>query len=216
MIKHHPNDSLLSQFVEGNLPASISVAIAAHVEMCPCCQKKTQQLEAQEANIQLGGGSDSSLSSDFEAMMQAITLDDEIDEVKEYIQPSFNYQGRDVQLPRAIANIDRTKFSGVGKIARSRLLLEDGDLRSSLLQIGAEGEIPEHTHTGFEITLLLDGDFADEAGEYVPGDFIWQDGKHSHSPRTKEGCLCFTVVSSALHFNKGLSKLLNPIGKLIY
>ncbi|MGC0119575.1 ChrR family anti-sigma-E factor [Pseudoalteromonas piscicida] len=216
MIKYHPNDSLLSQFVEGNLPASISVAIAAHVEMCPCCQKKTQQLEAQEANVQLGGGSDSSLSSDFEAMMQAITLDDEIDEVKEYIQPTFNYQGRDVQLPRAIANIDRTKFSGVGKIARSRLLLEDGDLRSSLLQIGAEGEIPEHTHTGFEITLLLDGDFADEAGEYVPGDFIWQDGKHNHSPRTKEGCLCFTVVSSALHFNKGLSKLLNPIGKLIY
>lgn len=216
MIKHHPKDSLLSQFVEGNLPASISVAIAAHVEMCPCCQKKTQQLEAQEARVQLGGDMDSALSSDFEAMMQAITLDDEIDEVKEYIQPTFNYQGRDVQLPRAIANIDRTKFSGVGKIARSRLLLEDGDLRSSLLQIGAEGEIPEHTHTGFEITLLLDGDFADEAGEYVPGDFIWQDGKHNHSPRTKEGCLCFTVVSSALHFNKGLSKLLNPIGKLIY
>lgn len=216
MIKHHPNDSLLSRFVEGNLPASISVAIAAHVELCPCCQKKTQQLEAQEARVQLGGDIDSALSSDFEAMMQAITLDDEIDEVKEYIQPTFNYQGRDVQLPRAIANIDRTKFSGVGKIARSRLLLEDGDLRSSLLQIGAEGEIPEHTHTGFEITLLLDGDFADEAGEYVPGDFIWQDGKHNHSPRTKEGCLCFTVVSSALHFNKGLSKLLNPIGKLIY
>ncbi|PHI37961.1 transcriptional regulator [Pseudoalteromonas sp. GCY] len=216
MIKHHPNDSLLRQFVEGNLPASISVAIAAHVEMCPCCQKKTQQLEAQEASVQLGGNSDSALSSDFEAMMQAITLDDEIDEVKEFIQPTFHYQGRDVQLPRAIANIDRTKFSGVGKIARSRLLLEDDDLRSSLLQIDAEGEIPEHTHTGFEITLLLDGDFADEAGEYAPGDFIWQDGKHNHSPHTKEGCLCFTVVSSALHFNKGLSKLLNPIGKLIY
>ncbi|MGO3300382.1 MAG: ChrR family anti-sigma-E factor, partial [Pseudoalteromonas sp.] len=42
------------------------------------------------------------------------------------------------------------------------------------------------------------------------------DGTHQHSPQTKNGCLCFTVVSSALHFNKGLSKLLNPIGNLIY
>ncbi|MEJ6474692.1 ChrR family anti-sigma-E factor [Pseudoalteromonas piscicida] len=216
MIKHHPNDSLLEQFVEGNLPASISVAIAAHVELCPCCQQKTQELEASQAHVQLGGDTDPALDLDFMDMMQAITADDDIDEVREYVQPPFSYQGREVTLPRAIANIDRTKFSGVGKVSRARLLLEDGDLRSSLLEIGADGEIPEHTHTGFEITLLLDGDFSDEAGDYVPGDFIWQDGQHNHSPRTKEGCLCFTVVSSALHFNKGLSKLLNPIGKLIY
>jgi len=42
------------------------------------------------------------------------------------------------------------------------------------------------------------------------------DGRHNHTPKTIEGCLCFTVVSSALHFNKGISKLLNPIGNLIY
>jgi putative transcriptional regulator len=104
----------------------------------------------------------------------------------------------------------------VGKLARSRVAIDDGPLRSSLLHIGAGGEIPEHTHTGFEVTLLLDGEFSDEEGSYVPGDFIWQDGSHQHTPLTKDGCLCFTVVSSALHFNKGLSKLLNPIGNLIY
>lgn len=216
MIKHHPNDTLLSQFVEGNLPASISIAVAAHVEMCPHCQQKTEKLEAQEAKTHLSGEQEIIVDSDLEAMMNFITMDPSLDEVKEYVQPSFTYLDREVQLPRAIANVDRSGFAGVGKVSRSRLLLDDGELRSSLLQIEAEGEIPEHTHTGFEITLLLDGDFEDEAGEYVPGDFIWQDGQHNHSPRTKSGCLCFTVVSSALHFNKGISKLLNPIGNLIY
>ncbi|RRS07843.1 transcriptional regulator [Pseudoalteromonas sp. J010] len=216
MIKHHPNESLLEQFVEGSLPASISVAIAAHVELCPCCQKKTQALEEAKASQQFSDAAPLALDADMIQLMESIALTDDVDEVHDYIQPTFSYQGRDVQLPRAIANIDRTKFSGVGKVSRARLLLEDGELRSSLLEIEAEGEIPEHTHTGFEITLLLDGDFSDESGEYVPGDFIWQDGQHNHSPRTKSGCLCFTVVSSALHFNKGLSKLLNPIGNLIY
>ncbi|PKG56926.1 anti-sigma factor, partial [Shewanella sp. GutDb-MelDb] len=30
------------------------------------------------------------------------------------------------------------------------------------------------------------------------------------------GCLCYTVVDAPLRFTKGISKLLNPIGELIY
>ncbi|MGL5391190.1 MAG: ChrR family anti-sigma-E factor, partial [Shewanella sp.] len=37
-----------------------------------------------------------------------------------------------------------------------------------------------------------------------------------HAPTTKSGCLCYTVLNAPLHFTKGLSKLLNPIGELIY
>ncbi|WP_440056484.1 ChrR family anti-sigma-E factor (plasmid) [Pseudoalteromonas sp. T1lg65] len=216
MIKHHPQTELLNQFVEGTLPAGLSIAVAAHVEMCPHCQQLAADLESKEAAVHLGGDAEIYVDSDLEAMMQNITLCDDVDEVSEYIQPKFEYQGKSLCLPRAIANTDRSNFTQVGKIARSRLMLEDGEYRSSLLQIGPGGEIPEHTHTGFELTLLLDGEFEDESGHYVPGDFIWQDGRHNHSPRTKEGCLCFTVANSPLHFNKGISKLLNPIGKLIY
>ena len=35
MIKHHPSNDILMQFSEGNLPASLSIAVAIHVEMCP-------------------------------------------------------------------------------------------------------------------------------------------------------------------------------------
>jgi putative transcriptional regulator len=53
-------------------------------------------------------------------------------------------------------------------------------------------------------------------GTYHEGDFIWLDGKHTHNPITKEGCLCLTVASDSLHFTQGLTKILNPIGKFIY
>lgn len=220
MIKHHPSDTLLAQYASATLPASLSVAVAIHVDMCPCCKQKVIALEANNAEFifnsppaeapeeqELAGAS---------SMLESIMMDESIDEVYDVKPKQVTISKKDYQLPRALSRIAHGNFMQMGKLSRSRIALDDGELRSSLLHIDAGGEIPEHTHTGFELTLLLEGEFSDETGDYVPGDFMLLDGRHHHTPITKEGCLCYTVVSSALHFNKGLSKLLNPIGNLIY
>jgi putative transcriptional regulator len=85
-----------------------------------------------------------------------------------------------------------------------------------LLHIQPGGSVPEHTHNGFELTVLIAGDFSDDQGEYVPGDFIMLDKKHQHHPVSEKGCLCFTVANDSLHFTQGINKLLNPIGTFIY
>lgn len=216
MIKHHPTLEMLEQFSQGALPASLSVAISAHVEMCPCCAKKVAAYELENSNMVFDDGFTGELDMDFDQMMSSITADSSADVAKAYEPEVIEYHNAKAIVPRAIASVTRSNFSHVGKLSRSRLELDDGDARASLLQIAPGGEIPNHTHTGFELTLLLDGSFEDESGSYVAGDFIWLDGRHSHTPKTKDGCLCFTLVNSALHFNKGLSKLLNPIGNLIY
>ncbi|MCL2918705.1 ChrR family anti-sigma-E factor [Shewanella litorisediminis] len=130
-------------------------------------------------------------------------------------------KGVSYSLPKAfrpfIANASLVSaWSGIGSVSRMRLDTRDGKARSSLLHIAAGGEIPEHTHKGQEITLLLHGHFSDEMGSYGPGDFMLTDARHQHTPKTLDGCLCYTVVDAPLHFTKGLSKLLNPIGELIY
>lgn len=222
MIKHHPSESILKQYCSASLQASLSLAVSIHADMCPICQAKVAKIEAANASnvFTESGKSDdfgsfSLIDSGFD-MINAITQDDSIDDVYEVKPVTIKVNEYSYTLPRALTRISHGKFTQIGKLARSRVALDDAQLRSSLLHIDAGGEIPEHTHTGFEVTLLLDGEFTDEKGTYVPGDFIWQDGRHQHSPLTKNGCLCFTVVSNALHFNKGLSKLLNPIGGLIY
>ena len=221
MIKHHPSETLLTQYCAATLPASLSLAVSIHVDMCPICQAEVEKLEASNAkavfsdNMNVNNDEQSDDIAD-SGLLELITSDDSIDEVYAVEPVTIEVNDYNYSLPRALTRISYSKFTQVGKLARSRIALDDGHLRSSLLHIDAGGEIPEHTHTGFEVTLLLDGEFTDEEGSYVPGDFIWQDGRHQHTPLTKEGCLCFTVVSSALHFNKGLSKLLNPIGGLIY
>lgn len=226
MIKHHPSETLLTQYCSASLSASLSLAVSIHVDMCPVCQAKVAKIEASNAEQVFSDSieqsqplemiSDDILDEQESSLFDFITADNSIDEVYEVEPVAIKVNNHDYQLPRALTRISHGKFTQVGKLARSRVALEDGPLRSSLLHIDAGGEIPEHTHTGFEITLLLDGEFSDEEGSYVPGDFIFQDGSHQHTPLTKDGCLCFTVVSSALHFNRGFSKLLNPIGNLIY
>ncbi len=226
MIKHHPSETLLTEYCSASLSPSLSLAVSIHVDMCPVCQAKVAKIEASNADelfseqptqFEKSHNEQSESFEEFELnLLDMITSDNSIDEVYEVAPVSIKVNEHKYQLPRALTRISHSKFTQVGKLARSRIALDDGALRSSLLHIDAGGEIPEHTHTGFEVTLLLDGEFSDEEDSYVPGDFIWQDGSHQHTPLTKDGCLCFTVVSSALHFNKGFSKLLNPIGNLIY
>ncbi len=70
---------------------------------------------------------------------------------------------------------------------------------------------PHHSHGGTEITLVLDGAFKDETGEYKVGDLIVTDEDMDHTPLACEimGCTCL-VVSSAPIKLKGFGRFLNP------
>lgn len=229
MIKHHPKIELIQAFVDGDLPASLSAGIAIHAEMCPQCQQKIAQLTEHAAEISFEEAfldkfivddtstiiSDSD-EVDFEAMAELISQSSDIDIPEKAVNKSIIFNDKTYKLPKVLNNMEIGKTSHIGKLSRARLQLDENEIHTSLLQIEAGGGVPEHTHKGFELTLLLDGSFHDESGEYVKGDFIMLDGSHQHHPVSTEGCLCYTVANDALHFTQGINKLLNPIGSFIY
>ena len=236
MIKHHPNAAILKDFVDGNLADSVSLIVSSHVELCEHCQKQVSTLTAQAA--------DSVFESDTSAFendtaelklsdseMDAFLSDDEefdfdaIDQItadlSQAVEVVVEAQQETVSnttftIPRALNSVVRKDWMNLGKISRARLDFDDESHHTSLLHIDKDGQVPCHTHKGFEITLLLEGSFEDEMGVYNKGDFIWLDGEHTHQPATKEGCVCLTVSSDALYFTKGVSQLFNPLGKYIY
>lgn len=228
MIKHHPKDELLTVFVDGQLPASLSAAIAIHADMCSCCQEKIETMTQTQASasfetshlddvIEDSGSAEKALaSSDFDAMIDAIVVNDKIAPPKKIDEKNIMVGDISYTLPYAITNINLASFSQFGKLARARLQLDEGVIHSSLLHIQPGGGVPQHTHKGYELTLLLSGEFSDEKGNYVPGDFILLDAKNTHQPFSKTGCLCFTVANDALYFTQGISRLLNPLGTFIY
>jgi putative transcriptional regulator len=226
MIKHHPKYELIQSFVNGDLPASLSAAISIHADMCPACQRHISLLTDQVAELSFEALSlttaddnlvnESILNMDFEEMIAGITQSNEID-VKQVIEvKTVNFKSKQYNLPTALNNINLGNVAQIGKLARTRLQLTENEIHTNLLHMEPGGSVPEHTHKGFELTLLLEGSFHDNSGVYVKGDFIMRDGNHIHQPISDSGCLCYTVANDAMHFTQGINKLLNPIGSFIY
>lgn len=216
-MRHHPTHELMSVFASGELPASLSIAVAAHIELCRDCQtlvNRITQQAAQQEFTSLTPQQDH--EEDFSDMIAQITQDDALFEMAQASEQTIEFKGQYYTLPRALQSLSVQKPQKLGKLTRSRIDLQEGSLKTSLLHIEPGGSVPIHTHKGFELTLLLDGEFEDEMGKYQKGDFIWLTGEHEHTPTTTTGCLCFTVSNDALQFTQGISKLLNPIGQFIY
>lgn len=218
MITFHPKHELIQAFVNGELPASLSIGIAAHNHFCKKCADTVDQLTQQVANqtFELDDTSDSDNSYDMEAMMNAITQDAGQAEVKAVDVPTITVNETKIMLPRAFNRVPIKHWNKMGTVSRARIDFNEEPLRSSLLHIAAGGVVPMHTHHGFELTLILDGSFEDAMGRYEAGDFIWLNGEHTHSPAASEDCLCYTVLDDSLQFTQGISKMLNPFGSLLY
>lgn len=228
MINHHPKHELLTVFSRGELPSSLSAAIAIHADMCPLCQDNIAAITHQQAQISFEQAhlhnfivendvedKDEDLI-DFELMIDNIVADDKLDMINISPDKTITVVGESFILPKAIKNMELGAFSHIGKLSRARFKLNEGVVHTSLLHIQPGGSVPEHTHKGYELTLLLAGSFHDEQGCYGAGDFIMLDDNVTHKPVSEHGCLCLTVANDSLHFTQGINKLLNPIGTFIY
>lgn len=230
MIKHHPTFALLKNFVDGELPASISAGIAIHADMCEKCRSYIAQLTEQVAEssfefeaafldrftVDESKNLDEVAEINFEDMINDITASSDIENIPAKKEKFISFNKQAYAIPPALRNMSLGKTAHIGKLSRARVQLDENEIHTSLLHIEPGGGVPEHTHKGFELTLLLDGSFEDENGIYVKGDFIMLEGSHKHHPISGKGCLCYTVANDALHFTQGINKLLNPIGAFIY
>jgi putative transcriptional regulator len=65
-----------------------------------------------------------------------------------------------------------------------------------VLHIAPGRRLPEHSHTGLELTLVLRGAYSDEAGHYPAGTLAVKEPDSRHTPvaDARSGCICITAV----------------------
>ena len=85
-----------------------------------------------------------------------------------------------------------------------------GDLR--LLKIVAGRQMPEHGHGGEELTLVLEGAYADDSGQYCRGDVQDVDDEIEHRPVADRntGCICLIASERPAKFKGIVERLLQP------
>ncbi|MFQ2014453.1 ChrR family anti-sigma-E factor [Aeromonas veronii] len=229
MIKAHPTDPMLRAFAADELPLPLAVGLSAHCELCPDCaarlkafeEELAQQYLASPAEPELASHDEVALDVGFDAMLADILAQPEpvaapVIDLHQAQPAELEVAGHAYRLPRVLARYRSPKWRHIGAIRQQSLPLDEMGARASLLHIEAGGRIPEHTHQGYELTLLLAGNIQDGDTLYKAGDFIWRDASHSHSPHTPDGCLCYTVQDAPVQFTKGLSRLLNGISQHLY
>ena len=89
----------------------------------------------------------------------------------------------------------------------------DNDISVRLLRIPAGKPVPEHTHGGRELTLVLKGSFSDISGRFGPGDFEETDELVDHQPIADPGedCICLAVTDAPLKFKSRIVRMIQPL-----
>lgn len=220
-VKLHPSTELLNQFVQGELVTGKSVAVSAHMELCNSCSAKAKDLQALAVSTWVDPGSALHVEkidvADCSAMVADIVKSPQVKSapIEDLVEVDIDVLNRSIKLPKVLAKAasQGLKWKKVaGGISEAQLFL-DNETLCEFIYMAPGCQVPVHTHQGSESTLVLDGSFEDELGEYKASDFIIRDAQHNHQPRSKEGCLCFAVLDSPIQFTEGLARLMNPINR---
>lgn len=245
MINHHPTDCTLVKFCEGTLSPSESLFVSAHCDICSVCEEKIEVFtENLSLNVFDESKKDKTVNESLVKMFNAITSEQltfkqaQAQETHSWsidASHSDGYEcigsqsdsgrylvldGRKFELPKTLRryNVKASEWSKlVGKLWQSQVDIGGGYL-AQFIYMEKGGSVPEHTHRGNELTLVIDGDFYDGLNEYEKGDFITMNSKHIHVPSTQndEGCLVFSIIDQPLHFTSGWAKLVNPLSHLYF
>lgn len=207
-IRHHPDPATLLSYVAGTLAEPLAAVVASHVSMCSHCREEVRNLEV------LGG-----------AMMMAGRPDDRVASISSprrlnfgNERPAFAAQSAE-RLPAPIAATYGLSFDtipwrrlgpGVWHHRLSLSLGARGDLR--LLKISAGRAMPDHGHGGEELTLVLDGAYADQTGEYRVGDIqdVGEDIEHTPVADRSAGCICLIASEQPARFKGWIGRLFQP------
>lgn len=107
-------------------------------------------------------------------------------------------------------DIDEIKWRFIGgKVQHCILPTIDGYTSARLLTIPPGAAVPEHTHSGREIILVLQGRIVDGDAVYGPGDMQQADTDVTHMPAAGPGdvCICLLVTDGPLKFTGLLPRI---------
>jgi len=214
MIHHHPAGDNLLSYSAGALGESWSLAVATHLAYCSVCR------ETVDGADEMGGVLLEDMAPD---PMSAAALSETLSklDLPEAVAP--NALSEDVPLaeqtavPQPLRNyldgtFDDIAWESIGSGASQYLIPTGDNAQARLLNIPAGTPVPEHSHGGRELTLVLSGSFSDNFGTFGPGDLEDVDDDTQHRPLAgmDEPCICLAVTDAPLKFKSWVPRLVQP------
>jgi len=215
-IKHHINDDTLLAYVNNTLPETLAVVVATHLAICPECRKTVELMDDMAAMYMINAEPEP--LSPAERNIPEILDDGYVREPSEAATTEYVDKGVPAplaeRLPSHLEDIPWRRL--VPGVSHYPLSLSGGDKSKGalrLLKISPGTPMPEHGHTGQELTLILSGSYIDEIGRFQVGDIADLDDDVMHRPvsDTEKDCICLIATDAPLRFKGLISRMLQPI-----
>lgn len=197
----------------GDLPEAVNLIVATHISLCDECRAALDSYDAVGGavldtcdSVALSSDSLNSVLSMIHAQDNKVTdRDQELAPVKDSVLPA--------PLAEYVAGgLENVKWRSVGMGVKQAVLDTSSEASARLLYIPAGTAIPDHGHTGMELTLVLQGAFQDEDGYFGRGDIeiACEDVHHTPVADISEDCICLAVTDAPLKFKGLVPRMAQP------
>lgn len=211
-IKHHADEATLMSYAAGTLPEALSALMATHMTMCSECRKDLANLELIGATLLSRQPGAAMTGAVPRAPAADIVTRDEGDHVLAAIDRSGDIPAPLSRLVGSdLSSIQWKRLGyGVWHLPLPLSATAKGDLR--LIKVAAGHAMPEHGHGGAELTLILEGSYADKVGHFGVGDLadLDQDIEHSPVADKKTGCICLIASEDKAKFKGLFARIVQP------
>lgn len=206
-IKRHPVPENLMSCAAGSMPEALAAVMACHMTMCARCQMELSFLSAvggallEDMQPETPRAPAAAPPSGRSAPSRASRAPggDVPEPLKKFVGPSL----ADVEWRRA----------GPGVWFHSIPLSQHSTASLRLLKVAPGVALPDHGHSGSELTLVLQGAFTDEFGRYDIGDVVEMQEGAEHSPVAAPGadCICLVATEGPLRFQGILARIVQRL-----
>ncbi|OIQ31482.1 MAG: transcriptional regulator [Alphaproteobacteria bacterium MedPE-SWcel] len=208
-ITHHTPDALLAAYAAGSLPQPFALVVASHISLCLDCRA------AYDAHQAAGGVVlDTVAGEDLSESLKSSVFD--LLDAPVVPEPVFQRSGVYPGPVMEVLDGKPPRWKPVGGGVRQCILsaAEAGSVR--LLYIPPGQAVPDHSHNGLELTLVLQGSFSDETGRFGVGDLEVADEHLDHTPVADAGapCICLAATDAPLRFRTLVPRLLQPLFRI--
>jgi len=203
MSRHHPMSTTLAEFAAGTLDEGRSLVVASHLAMCGKCREYVSALKeaggqmlAEIAPVAMAPGA---AAPRVQARKQSVML---------VWQPE----------QKTLLGYELGPWRWVAPGLRHRVVKvpSEGGARVFMLKAAPGLKIPEHNHTGTELTCVLSGAFIHEGGRFAAGDCDYADHDDRHSPVIDgdEECICLVAMQGELKLSGLIGRLMQPFVRI--
>lgn len=219
-IRHHVSDELLMAYATGTLEEGWRLAVATHLALCPDGRRRLALMERAAGQLLENIPVEETGADAWEALKRRV-LEDKVDQGPTAATPGPGPEPSAVSpvLPEPLrsyvgGDVGALKWKALGRGAyHIPIPTSDGTTKVRLLRIPAGKPVPEHSHGGRELTLVLSGSYHDGEDLFARGDLEEADASVNHQPVATPGedCICLAVTDAPLKFRSWLVRLVQPV-----